>query len=112
MVPIASDHVLRNDDIFQTILGHLQPLALQNYSDEFATYQEVTPELRVFWKACNSLARTCKMFLEPTLDILWRDLYDLKFVLQLLSSFVVSVDIDDVPAGWEGWYYVTCPLYD
>ncbi|KAH9937990.1 hypothetical protein B0H21DRAFT_757823, partial [Amylocystis lapponica] len=61
-VQVASAKALLTDDILRDIFLHLD----------------------------SRLARVCKFFSEPALDLLWKDLSDVFLLLRILPSFVDS----------------------
>ncbi|KAH9913198.1 hypothetical protein B0H21DRAFT_396450 [Amylocystis lapponica] len=70
-VQVASAKALLTDDILRDIFLHLDPRC-KTRSD------------------LARLARVCKFFSEPALDLLWKDLSDVFLLLRILPSFVDS----------------------
>lgn len=79
---------LLNDDIIRIVFQHLiPPVPPAAPAGKQARFEDPSVQLRVFWRTCYSLSLVCKAFADPALDLLWEDLYDIRKLLRLLSSF-------------------------
>ncbi|KAI0793425.1 hypothetical protein C8Q75DRAFT_804240 [Abortiporus biennis] len=84
-MPLVIPSILYDPIVIGTILDFLDPHDVSIRS--LTIHQEVTQEYRLFWSSCSALARTCKALSEIALDTLWRDIWDIKMLLQLLWAF-------------------------